>query len=419
MRYKIIKPVDCDWDLLGQILRDLQYDTRQIMNKAIQYCWEWQGFSSEYKEILGEYPKPRETFGYSGISGYCYDRLKKEYIRLNTGNLTTSITNAIQRWKTDMKDTLRGNKSIANFKADVPIDLHNETISVFKEDGSYSAKISLLSNAYKKELGRNSGQIVVLISEGDKSSKTILDRCVNGEYKISASKITRKEKQWFINLSYNFEPCLQQLDKENILGIDMGIVYPIYMAVYNSHARESIMGGEIEQFRKQVERRKYELQKQGRHCGDGRIGHGIKTRIKPLAFAKSRIANFRDTINHKYSRRVIEFAIRHNCGTIQMEDLSGINTRSKFLKNWPYYDLQQKITYKAKGKGITVLLIDPRYTSQRCSKCGFTDRDNRPEQEKFCCKACGFETNADYNAALNIATPNIENLIKENIKREA
>ena len=37
-----------------------------------------------------------------------------------------------------------------------------------------------------------------------------------------------------------------------------------------------------------------------------------------------------------------------------------------------------------------------------CNKCGFVSKDNRQTQSKFCCQSCGFEENADINAARNI-----------------
>lgn len=354
MKYQIIKPVDCEWDVLGKVLRDLQYDTRQIMNKTIQLCWEWQGFSSDYKLRFEVYPKPREVLGYSGLDGYCYDRLKTVFTKLNTANLTTSIRKAVQRWKTDYTDILTGTKSIASYKANVPIDLHNKSISVYKENGNYYAKLSLVSTSLKNELGRKSGQFCVLLNEGDKSSKDILYRCIDGTYKISASQIVLRDKKWLLYLSYSFKPTFKKLNSEQILGVDMGIVYPVYLAIHNSPIRAKIDGGEIDNFRKQVEKRKKEMQRQGKYCGAGRIGHGIKTRVKPIGFAQEKISNFRNTINHKYSRYIVDFAFKNNCGTIQMEDLKGISTENTFLKNWTYYDLQQKITYKAQELGIAV-----------------------------------------------------------------
>ena len=76
------------------------------------------------------------------------------------------------------------------------------------------------------------------------------------------------------------------------------------------------------------------------------------------------------------------------------------------LSKWSYYELQNMIEYKAEREGISVKYVDPAYTSQTCSKCGYVDKENRTSQEKFKCIECGFELNADHNAAINIARSN-------------
>jgi putative transposase len=170
-------------------------------------------------------------------------------------------------------------------------------------------------------------------------------------------------------------------------------------------------------------KRKRRLQRQRKWCGEGSIGHGTKTRIKPLEKLSGKIKRFKDTKNHCWSRYIVDQAVKRNCGTIQMEDLSGIATDNNFLKTWTYDDLQQKIKYKAEEKGIEVIKIKPAHTSGRCSCCGHIHRskdkkDWRPTQEQFICQSCGVKMNADHNAAKNIATKDIEKLIKKQLEKQ-
>ena len=60
--------------------------------------------------------------------------------------------------------------------------------------------------------------------------------------------------------------------------------------------------------------------------------------------------------------------------------------------------------------------INPKFTSQRCSKCGYISKENRKTQAGFKCKNCGFEENADLNAARNIAIPKIDSIIQESLR---
>ena len=418
MRFQIVKPVNDSWEEVGQVLRDLQYNTRKMMNKTIQLCWEYHNFSSDYKAKYGMYPDMKEVLGYKMINAYCSNRLKNEFNKIPSDIRDTTIMNTTKKWKSDLKEVMLGDRSIPNFRKDVPIDLHNRSIKVTKDNNDYVFRLSLLSEGYKKELGKKKGYYDVVVSAKDNTQKVILDRILNGEYKVSASKMFREKNKWFINLAYKFEQFESILDKDIIMGIDMGIVNPIYMAFNNSLHRYKVKGGEIEKARRTIEKEKNEMAHQAMYCGEGRRGHGKKTRIKAIHKKRNKVSNFRDTFNHKYSKYVVDMAMKHQCGTIQMEDLKGINTDSIFLKNWSYYDLQQKIEYKAKALGIDVVYVNPRYTSQRCNKCGCIDKENREDQATFHCKTCGFKTLADFNASRNIAMKDIDKIIEEQLKAE-
>jgi transposase len=104
-----------------------------------------------------------------------------------------------------------------------------------------------------------------------------------------------------------------------------------------------------------------------------------------------------------------------------MEDLSGIKEATEFpkrLRHWTYFDLQTKIKYKAEERGIEVIEIDPMYTSQRCSCCGYIDDKNRKSQSEFHCVNCGYDRNADYNASQNISIRGIEKIIQKTLKEK-
>ena len=71
------------------------------------------------------------------------------------------------------------------------------------------------------------------------------------------------------------------------------------------------------------------------------------------------------------------------------------------LGGWSFAELQLFIQYKAEAKGKCVVFVNPKHTSQRCSKCGFVHGQNR-RGLGFRCGNCGFSLNADLNASRNI-----------------
>jgi len=108
------------------------------------------------------------------------------------------------------------------------------------------------------------------------------------------------------------------------------------------------------------------------------------------------------------SNELVEEALENDCTHIVFEQLNGIRERlphAKAVHKWAFHRLYEYVTYKAESEGLVVRQINPAYTSQRCSKCGFTHEDNRPHnngQDEFGCLKCGYDVHADYNAAKNI-----------------
>ena len=62
-----------------------------------------------------------------------------------------------------------------------------------------------------------------------------------------------------------------------------------------------------------------------------------------------------------------------------------------------------KLKFKLDERGMRYRSVQPAYSSQQCSHCGFAFPMNRRSQAEFRCLWCGFTANADENAAQVIA----------------
>ena len=137
--------------------------------------------------------------------------------------------------------------------------------------------------------------------------------------------------------------------------------------------------------------------------------NGSKSAKRKLKSISGKQARFQRNTNHIISKKVVQKAQDTN-RSIALEDLSGIRDRVTVRRqqrarhsNWSFYDLRNKIEYKAARAGVPVVLVDPRDTSKMCSVCGHIDSANRPIQSRFKCVWCGFVDHADHNAAVNIS----------------
>jgi transposase len=90
---------------------------------------------------------------------------------------------------------------------------------------------------------------------------------------------------------------------------------------------------------------------------------------------------------------------------INVENLTYMKYKTHFKKNtwlWSYPRTFGKLGDYCSSNGVRVEEENPAYTSQRCSRCGWTQKRNR-HGERFKCARCGFTTNADVNAAVNLS----------------
>lgn len=78
---------------------------------------------------------------------------------------------------------------------------------------------------------------------------------------------------------------------------------------------------------------------------------------------------------------------------------SGLN-RSILDQGW--FEFRRQLEYKQVWRGGELIAVKPHYTSQECSKCHHTCKENRRTQAEFKCVSCGFYANADVNASANV-----------------
>ncbi|MCE4623741.1 MAG: RNA-guided endonuclease TnpB family protein, partial [Caldisphaeraceae archaeon] len=111
-------------------------------------------------------------------------------------------------------------------------------------------------------------------------------------------------------------------------------------------------------------------------------------------------------LHHKMTNKVVELAEKY--GGIALEDLTKIRNSIRYsaemngrLHRWSFRRLQSIIKYKAKLKGVGVLLVNPAYTSSLCPICGRKLSPNGHRVLK--CPNCGFEADRDVVGSWNIS----------------
>lgn len=213
--------------------------------------------------------------------------------------------------------------------------------------------------------------------------------------------------KWYVSIQAEYEAPERQHGSISMIGLDVGVAKlatlsdgTVYQSVnsYKSCQRKLVM------LQRQLSRKvKFSANWQKQ-----------KRKIQRL---HSHIANIRKDYLHK-----VTTTISKNHAMIVIEDLKvsnmsksakgtterhGRNVRAKSglnrsILDQGWYEMRRQLEYKQLWRGGQVLAIPPAYTSQRCSCCGHTAKENRQSQSKFERLECGYSANADINGARNI-----------------
>jgi putative transposase len=219
--------------------------------------------------------------------------------------------------------------------------------------------------------------------------------------------VSQKCGKWYASIQTEREVDQPEHNATSIIGVDMGIAK--FATLSDGQVLDAV--NSFKQKKSKLVRYQRALSRKAKFSNNWRKQ---KARITKL---HSTIANIRKDYLHKTTT-----TISQNHAMIVIEDLQisnmsksakgtatekGRNVRRKSglnrcILDQGWFEFRRQLEYKQQWLGGEVLAVPAHYTSQRCSCCGTVSKDNRQSQAKFTCVSCGYETNADLNAAKNI-----------------
>ena len=385
-------------------LNEVSWDIQRARNSAVRACVE--KMHRQSRQDLPDITTHPQFFNEKGkLTDYLYmyqTRPEKYLTGAASLTLLSEAENAVSKdFSNWFVEILTGKRKIPYYKdQNIPIRSLSRGSVFYEKEGKYYFQGAGLSYNTKPTI------FEFVNVHKNKSVSSILNNILLGTYKFCDSKMVKDGKFWYLHISYSFSPTkLECLDPLTVVGVDMGFINPVYLGVSNNLERQAIGDSkQLIRFKTGIKQRRRKLQKEINNLGEGSKGHGYNRKAQILERLSKSEKNFVQTFNHTISKRVIDFAEINKAGVIQLEQLTQEVKKGAFLTAyWSYFQLQQDIEYKAKNKGIEVKYVYPHYTSQMCSKCGYTHEDNRKVQLEFHCINCDTKMNADYNASLNIA----------------
>ena len=240
--------------------------------------------------------------------------------------------------------------------------------------------------------------------------------------KITEATVSLTPLGWTISIGC--KDCeVQPFATEGAVGIDRGVTVPLMLSdetFYKLPERMNVL-----------ERRKKKSQSVASRRKRGSVRYGKAQRR--VASLSAKIARIRKHWAHetttaicrKFGTVVIESLRTKNmtrsaAGTVEApgKNVSQKRGLNRAILNVGWHQIETMLLYKAHR----LVKVDPRFTSQTCSCCGTVDSRSRKNQASFVCSSCGFNANADHNAAINILhrgnTPVVEPQVTVALKRK-
>jgi len=211
------------------------------------------------------------------------------------------------------------------------------------------------------------------------------------DVKLGRAILLKKKGTWYLYISATLKADIKT--PKHIKGTDRGLRF--VMTTYDGKDTTFVNGCDIAKKKAKYHNTRKSLQSKGTK--------GARRVLKRMSGRENR---WMDDVNHCLSKTLVSEPET----LIVLEDLTGISMHpakgkefNRELSSWAFYDLEQKIIYKAALAGNEVISVPARYTSQRCPKCGSIDKANRNRKEHlFRCRKCGYTSNDDRVAAMNL-----------------
>ena len=227
--------------------------------------------------------------------------------------------------------------------------------------------------------------------------------------KIKNITITNRCGKWYASIQVEQMIEIGKHVSDSEIGIDAGVT------CFAAFSDGTMVEG-IHSFRKHEDLLAREQRKLSRKEKGSENWKKQKRKVSTLHHT---IANVRQDFLHKLSTGISKNHAKVYVEGLQIRNMSAsargsieepgrhVKAKSglnKSILDQGWFEFQRQLDYKLFWRGGMLVEVNPRHTSQRCSCCGHTAKENRRSQVVFKCMVCGHQEHSDVNAAKNVLT---------------
>jgi putative transposase len=218
--------------------------------------------------------------------------------------------------------------------------------------------------------------------------KVVVHRPLLG--RIKRLTVIRDIDQWFAAILVERQPGIVQ-SREGEVGVDVRVSNVVALSDGTVVENPRFLDGSLEQIKTL----------QARLSRKKRGSRNREKANRSLAKAWRTVRRQRDDFAHKLSHELAEKNNLIAFEDLRIQNMVKNHNIASAIMDASWGKLRQLTAYKAERRGGRVILIDPRGTSQKCSRCGqILKKDLSVRVHE--CPSCGLVMDRDVNAARNI-----------------
>lgn len=267
--------------------------------------------------------------------------------QIPTSILTSLNSQVVSAFNKEKKFYFTGERSLRNYKSDIPIPIQSSDIRQIKEGEHDNYTFNIHGLSFRTNFGKDLS-----------GNRIIFERSLQEEYKLcdSSIQVIRKngKTRIFLLAVFQFDKLRVNIDVNKIGVVKLDFETPLILQIGDKvikignkkeflHRRVAIQAG----LRRTQVASKY-----------NKGGKGIQKKIAAIERFKESEISYVSSRIHKYSAELINLCIKYKVGKIVLENMTEVKEATKdnefLLRNWSYFGLKEKISYKSNKYNIEV-----------------------------------------------------------------
>lgn len=315
---------------------------------------------------------------------YAYPILVRMAPLLSAGIVSMIDKGVGDKWATDRWNALVSQeKSPPHYRYTNPIPLRKADVVLQRTaDKRFLLSFSLRSAAARQAdglHGTRAKEFSIPLIARDEYMREALSLVTDDNARLGALQLSEdrlRPGRWYVRIAYRRQVTARTGGK--CAAINKGMVC-FLAGITETGSQWLYDGDDLAAYLCQIQNRRRRHQHQVR--ASSRIGHGRVRTLRPIEHLSGKAERWRETRCQTIARRFVDWLVKEGVTRLYLDDFTGIRDTPpeklakgtwiwERIQEWPYYQLQMRISSCCEEAGIEAIVRSAEGISSCCSFCG-------------------------------------------------